>query len=210
MSASPSGRIIDGVIADGIARWFRDAGFTRHGRSFFRHAGECVHTAHVQAFSQNRPGDASFAVNLGVEWLHWYRVWTGQEPPANPAAAPAFIQARLNPDHAPDDDHWWRADSKDPSDAGASVVAALQAHASTFWANHSDLERVLSLFDAGASVPTGILNRRLLHAALLVRAGRYDQARSTIAEAQRRAPGISRDVILRVAERLGLNSDEAR
>lgn len=210
MSASPSGRIIDGVIADGIARWFRDAGFTRHGRSFFRLAGECVHTAHVQAFSQNRPGDASFAVNLGVEWPHWYRIWTGKEPPANPAAAPAFIQARLNPDRAADGDHWWRLDSGDPRDASASVVAALQAHASTFWANHSDLERLLALFDAGASVPTGIRHRRLIHAALLVRAGRSEEARRIIAEAERRAPRLSREVIHRVAERLGLNSHEAR
>lgn len=208
MASSISGRVIDSVVAAGVAHWFREAGFTRKGRSFFRWYGGLVQTANVQASKVNMPDDASFAVNLGVEWPQWHEVWTSQELRANPSLAPTFIQSRLHPNQGPGRDHWWPANTEtDPDRIAAEVVGALQAYAHEFWRRYSDLDAVLCELDAGTLVPTGT-PRSLVHAALLVRAGRSAEAKKVVAEATRRFPKGSSG-FQRVSQRLGLGNDAA-
>jgi hypothetical protein len=160
-------------------------------------------TSTVQASKVNTPDNAKFVVNLGVEWPYWHRVWTGRALSANPALAPTFVQARLHPSLGWGRDHWWSANPEvDPNEIADEVVAALQAHADQFWTRYSDLDSVLEEFEGGALVPTGA-PKRLVHAALLVRAGRAADAKQVIAEAARRLPRLAPG-FLRVSERLGL------
>jgi hypothetical protein len=171
MAKTNSGRAIDAVIGAGIADWFRLAGFQRKGRSFFRTHGELFHTANVQSSKLNMPDHATFAVNLGVEWPFWLTIWTSGNVGGNPALAPTFIQARLHPTHAVGRDYWWDATHFSAATLSTEVTLALEAHAETFWRHYSDLDAVLRDFDFRRRVPTGTPNR-LVHAALLARAGR--------------------------------------
>lgn len=198
---STSGSVIDQIIATGIRQWFRERGFTRKGRSFFRADADLIRTANLQASWLNTPEDAHFAVNLGVEWSGWHEVWTGQPPRPNPAIAPTFIQSRLNP-NANGGDYWWPASvGTNVTKIAGEVVTALSEQAEAFWHRYSDLDSVLGEFDAGAHVPTGTLPR-LVHTALLVRAGRTEDAQRTLLEARRRAP---RNASFKsIADRLGL------
>jgi hypothetical protein len=203
MSVSLSGKTIDCVVAAGVAAWFRRATFRRKGRSFFRQQDDLFLTSTVQASKVNTPDKAKFVVNLGVEWPYWHHVWTGRELAANPALAPAFVQARLHPSVGWGQDHWWTANPEvDPKEIADEVVAALQAHADRFWKRYSDLDSVLEEFEVGTLVPTGT-PKRLVHAALLARAGRAADAKQAIAEAARRLPRFAAD-FSRVSERLGL------
>jgi hypothetical protein len=203
MGASLSGKMIDRVVAAGVAAWFRKAAFRRRGRTFFRQHDALFLTSAVQASKVNALDKAIFVVNLGVEWPYWHHVWTGRELAANPALAPAFVQARLHPSLGWGQDHWWSVNPDvDPSEIADEVVAALQAHADRFWKRYSDLDSVLEEFEVGTLVPTGT-PKRLVHAALLARAGRADDAKQVIAEAARRRPRFAAG-FLRVSERLGL------
>ena len=208
MAPSISGKVIDRIVNAGVANWFRQAGFERKGRSFFRQHGDLVQTSNLQASKINMPNVATFAVNLGVEWPYWHNVWTGRGLVANPALAPTFIQTRLHPNQGAGRDHWWPAHpDTDPDRIAAEVMGALQAYAETFWTRYSNLEGILREFEANALVPTGA-PRRLVHAALLVRAGRTSDAKDVIMEAARRFPrGLSG--FQRVSERLGLGNDAA-
>jgi len=131
-------------------------------------------------------------------------VWTGSDPRPNPAIAPTFIQVRLNPDHVPNGDHWWPANpDTDPDEVSAAVIRALRVYGQEFWLGNSDFDAVLARLDAGQLVPTG-MSRRLVHTALLVRAGRLTEARTVIAEAARRSPKGAGAAVQQVAQRLGV------
>lgn len=201
MARSLSGAIIDGVVAAGVADWFRLAGFTRKSRSFFRGQGVAFSTASIQASKINMPHAATCAVNLGVEWPFLYEIWTGQQPRQNPAVAPTLAQARLDPQHGVGKDFWWPAKPGCDAEAIAKeIVDALGRFAQDFWDHYSDLDRVLNDFETGVRVPTGT-RPHVVHAALLVRAGRLGDARNVLVEANRR---WSHESNSRVAERLGL------
>jgi len=66
MGRSVTGKNIDRVLAGGVARWFRAAGFTRRGHGFSCERGDVILTGSLQASKTNMPGDARFALNLGV------------------------------------------------------------------------------------------------------------------------------------------------
>lgn len=203
MAQSVSGNTIDRVVAAGIAQWFHQASFQRKGRSFFRSQGDVIHTSNVQASKINMPDNARFAVNLGVEWPQWYKIWTGRQVGANPALAPTFVQTRLHPTAGAGRDYWWPANGRsDPDRIASEVVTALGIYAEAFWRRYSNLDAVLSEFEAGKMVPTGTPSK-LVHAALLTRAGRAADARRAIAEAARRLPRGAAG-FQHVSERLGL------
>jgi hypothetical protein len=205
MARSISGKPINQILAAGVNQWFGHHGFARSGRSFFRTSEQVIHTASIQASKINMPGDVCFAVNLGVEWPYWHRIWTGSLPRPNPALAPTFVQSRLNPT-ASGRDYWWTVDSNDdPEDIAHEIVSALAAQAEEFWSRHGDLDNVLRQFDAGHRVTTGA-PAGLIHAALLVNAGRTVEARDAVRKANKRAPA-SFDVRT-VAKRMGLDLRE--
>ena len=73
MATSISGRVIDGVIAAGVATWFREAGFTPPEGTVVLPTTwwPLFQSSTVQASKTNMPNDARFAVNVGVEWPYW-------------------------------------------------------------------------------------------------------------------------------------------
>jgi hypothetical protein len=200
---SASGRVIDGIVRGGISDWFRLHGFAQKGRSFVRAKEGILHTAYLQASKSNMPASAVFALNIGVEWVHWHDVWTDGRRTVNPALAPTFIQARVHPEVGPGRDYWWAATEQQSLEIASEVVAALGKYAETFWTHNGDFDSVLSDMDAGVRVPTGT-PRRLVHAALLVRANRVDDARRVLREARRRAPINGANLVDGIETRLGL------
>ena len=205
MGTSVSGKVIDKIVSAGVATWFRQNGFNRKGRSFFRWQDELVLTAIVDAMTFNTPEKAHFRVFLGIEWPFLYKAYTGLELRANPAIAPTFIEAGLNRFSEPRGGTWWPADQNtDANEVAALVVTALETHAHQFWKRYSDLDRVLRELKVGIGVP---VSAAPAYPALLVRAGRPAEARREIAELARRRPD-SRAYFKVFAERLGLRDYE--
>ena len=208
MAKTQTGRVIDAVVGAGVADWFRQAGFRRKGRSFFRPHGELIDTANVQVSKVNMPSDAVFAVNLGVEWPFWHKIWTGSDVGGNPALAPTFVQTRLHPTDGVDRDYWWDAtDLSAATRLAADVTSALETHAEAFWERYSDFDALLREFEVHRRVPTGT-PQPLVHAALLTRAGRPAEAWAVIVDAAQRAPTASSH-FHSIAERLGLGGHAA-
>jgi hypothetical protein len=202
VSTRRSGRSIDAIVAGGVAAWFKHRGFSRKGRAFFRERGELFDTASVQASKLNVPGDAFFALNLGVEWPWWYSMWTGKSV-GNPAVAPTFIKTRLHPIEGCGRDYWWKATEENALSLAGEITHALGEHAEPFWAKYGNLDLVLEEFAEGTLVPTGT-PKRLVHAGLLVRAGQPDAARALIAEHARRLGSVQSCQL--IASRLGLGA----
>ncbi len=203
--ANASGTIIDQIARAGIASWFKSAGFSKKGRSFYRIDGTVIHTANLQAATHNSNQAVRFAVNLGVEWPHWHRIWTDGKPLKNPALAPTYVQTRLHPNTGPGQDYWWAAtDASRACDKVHEIVTALEAFAESFWAHYGDLSATLQDIESGKRVPTGA-PRTLVHVALLQNANRSSEARLVLMDAVKRAP--SQKLVQAVAERLGLRDD---
>ena len=200
-SGFASSKALDILIGQALVPALRDRSFKRSGRTFTRLSGDLYHCVHVQASKWNTPEEAEFAVNLRVIWPRWHEIWVGKPVPSKPASSAPIADERVG-NLFYGRDHWWRIHpDADIESLGGEVAAAVGAACDQFFPGFRTSGEVLQRLDAGQPIP-GVVPIALIHATLLMAAGRVADARARIAAAQSAKPDWK--AIALVTTRLGL------
>lgn len=198
---SDSSKAIDATVRL-LARDEAFAGFQRRGRWLIKAVGDVFHCAWLQSSLWNTPTEADFALNLHVVWPPWEELWSGGAFTGAQYADPV-ASARLG-FLAYGRDHWWRVGAQvEAAGAAQSISQAFRSHGLPFFAPFGSSEQLLAALDAGGALPVAF-HRRLLHAALLARAGRYEEAAAFVRAEREAQPSWER--VGAFAERLGLDA----
>jgi hypothetical protein len=150
----------------------------------------------------NTPDAASFTINLLVTWPRWHEVWTGRPFPSNPASAAPVAQDRVG-SLLYGKDRWWelRPEAHDER-LSQEVLEALDAACDQFFPQYGSSGDLLARLDSGRPLP-GLAPGPLVHATLLVAAGRLLEARRAVDDLGATQPDWQ--AVRAVAERLGLS-----
>lgn len=201
MVRSDSAKAIDATVRR-LARQPTLVSFTRRGRWLIRSVADVYQCLYIQASMWNDPAEAQFAVNMYVIWPRWDELWTGRPFTGAQGAAP-IVDVRLGV-LAFGRDHWWSVQRiADADDVAAEIRTAWDEHGCAVFSKFSSSVAALAALDAEEALPVPF-HRELIHAALLVDAGRRAEASTVVAHALAENPNW--EAGRTVAARLGFDA----
>lgn len=133
-------KLIDAVVAQGLAPLLKSHGFAKAGRSFHRRRGERWQVVNVQASSGNSAAQARFTLNLGL-YVPEIEALAGHSPPAGkPKEYDCTLRERIGLLMPQARDHWWTlAPDSDPASLAPELAEAFAAYGLPWLEGHADL-----------------------------------------------------------------------
>jgi len=127
-------KIIDAVIAAGLAPAAKAAGFAKGGRNFWRAERDAVLVTNVQASRHNQGDAGEFTLNLGVYFpAVGARADLPARDPARPAEPDCQLRHRIGQLMSTKGDHWWQVDGSTNTLALATEVADIWRRDGLAW-----------------------------------------------------------------------------
>ncbi len=171
-------KIIDAVIAAGLAPTAKAAGFAKGGRNFWRAERDAVLVTNVQASRHNQGDAGEFTLNLGVYFpAVGARADLPARDPARPAEPDCQLRQRIGHVMPTKDDHWWWVDGSTNSLVLGTEVADIWRRGGLAWLEaNRDLDTAADRL-AAAGPPFLAIQFRVAQ-------GRLDDARQLLARLQ--------------------------
>lgn len=98
---------IDEVIATGLKKLMKDAGFRKKGRTFYKEADGIFSILNVQASTSNNSDQGKFTVNLGMFFPAIHDLVGSFEVKGVPSEAECTLRKRIGLLMPACCDHWW-------------------------------------------------------------------------------------------------------
>ena len=142
------------ISAGGVATLLTPLGFKRQGVHFWREANGLTQAVHFQASQWGTRANGSFTINLGISSPVLYSVFTGKEPPKNPATALWPINLRIGQLMPENLDRWWEVSgTSDISSVEAEVLHALKCYAIPYFDRITSIDSLSALVSGEERVP---------------------------------------------------------
>lgn len=179
-------KAVDHIVATGIHSVLKSRGFKKRGRTFHKRVGDLYHAVRVQASRHNEFDTGRFTINLGIAAPEIAAIRVGSKI-KNPASQRNMLLfTRIGSLLPTQGDQWWMiTPATDLSGLAREVGDALTTHGLPFFENPA-FQSTQALLDAleSGTLPVGLFGaptiREEIHALLLHRAGRMDEAETVL------------------------------
>ncbi len=181
---SVTSRTIAEVSRVVFERSLQSKGFRRRAPHSFRPTADLTHAIHFQASRWGTRAVGSFTVNVSINSVTAYEIWSGSAFPANPATALFPMWRRIGHLTPENLDHWWQVDeAADVDQLSTEIVALIEAYALPLFDRFPTEAHLLAEYRTGRAPSGPVPNPLIIWAILEWHAGARTEAQRLMKQA---------------------------